>query len=132
LREDYRLGLFQNMGLRKIFGPKSDKLTGEWRRLHNEKPYDLYTSPNIQVIKSRRVVWVEHGAYVGDRRGACRVLVGRLEGVRQLGRPRCRWEANIKMDVQKVGCGSMDWINLAQNRDRWWALVNVVMNFQLM
>ena len=67
----------------------------------------------------------------GERRGMCRVLVGKPEGKRPLGRPRRRWEDNIKMDLQEVGCGSMDWIELAQGRNRWWTLVNAVMNFRV-
>jgi hypothetical protein len=75
-----------------------------WRKLHNEKLYDLYCSPNIvRVIKSRRVRWAGHLAHMGERRGVYRVLVGKLEGKRSLGRPRCRWEDNIKVDLQQVG-----------------------------
>ena len=70
-------------------------------------------------------------ARMGDRRGVYRVLVGKPEGRRPLGRPRCRWEDNIKMDLEEVGCGGMDWIELAQDRDRWWALVNAVMNLRV-
>jgi len=80
------------------------------------------------VIKSRRMRWVGHVACMGERRGVYRVLVEKPEGTRPLGRPRRRWENNIKMDLKEMGCGGMDWIELAQDRDRWWALVNVVMN----
>jgi len=72
--------------------------------------------------------WAEHVAYMGERRCVYTVLVGKPEGKRPLGRPRRRWEDNINMDLQEVGCGSMDWIELAHDRDRWWALVNAVMN----
>jgi hypothetical protein len=100
----------------------------EWRKLHNEELNGLYCSPNIvQVIKSRRMRWAGHVARTGEKRGVCRVLVGKPEGKRALGRRRRRWEDNIKMDLQEIGCGVMDWIELAQDRDRWWALVNVVM-----
>jgi len=97
--------------------------------LHNEELNGLYSSPNIvRGIKSRRMRWVGHVARVGERRGIYRVWVGKPEGKRPLGRPRHRWEDNIKMDLQEVGCGGMDWILLAQDRDMWWVLVNVVMN----
>jgi hypothetical protein len=86
--------------LRKIFGPKRDEVTGEWRRLHNEELYALYSSPNIiQVYKSRRLRWAGHVACMGERRGACRALVGKHEGRTPPGRPRCRWEDNVKMDL---------------------------------
>jgi len=101
---------------------------GEWRKLHNEKLNDLYSSPNIvRVIKSRRVRWAGHVAHMGEGRGVYRVLVGKPPLVR----PRCKWEDNIKMDLQEVGCGSVGWIELAEDRDRWQALVNVVMNLQV-
>jgi hypothetical protein len=80
------------------------------------------------VIKKRRMIWVDHGACMDERRGIYRVLVGKPEGKRPLGRPRYRWKDDIKMDLQEVGCGGMDWIELAQERDRWRALLNVVMN----
>jgi len=93
---------------------------------------DLYSSPNIvRVIKSRKMRWAGHVARIGERRGVFRVLVGNPKGKRPLGRPKRRWEDNIKMDVQKVGCGGMDWIELAQDRDRWRALVNAVMNLRV-
>ena len=104
---------------RRIFGPKRDEVTGECRKLHNEELNDLYASPNIvRVIKSRRMRWVGHVARMGERRGVYRVLVGKPEGKRPLGRPRCIWEDNIKMDLQEVECGGMDWIEVAQDRDR--------------
>ena len=115
--------------MRRIFGPRRDKVTGEWRRLHNEELNDLYCSPNIVwVIKSRRMRWAGHVAHMGEERGVYKVLVGKLEGKRPLGRPRHRWEDNIRMDLQEVGCGCTDWIGLAQDRDRWRTLVSVVMN----
>jgi hypothetical protein len=121
--------VFENRVLRRIFGPKRDGVTGEWRKLHNEELNDLYCSPNIvRVIKSRRMRWVGHVARMGERRGVYRVLVGKPEGKELLGRPRRRWEDNIKMEM---GCGVMAWIDVAQDRDRWRALVNAVMNLRV-
>jgi len=105
------------------------QVTGEWRKLHNEDLNDLYSSPNIvRVIKSRRMRCSGHVACMGETRGVYRVLVRKPEVKRLLGRPRHRWEDNIKMDLQEVGCGGMDCIKLAEDGDRWQALVNVVMN----
>jgi hypothetical protein len=129
LREEHRLRVFENTVLREIFGPKRDEVTGEWRRLHNEELNDLYSSSTIiRVIKSRRRRWAGHVARMEEGRGAYRILVGRPEGRRPLGRPRRRWEVNIKMDLQEVGWRGMDWIDMAQDRDRWWAIVSAVMN----
>jgi len=117
--------------LRRAFGPKRDKVTGEWRKLHNEELKDLYSLPNIvRVVKSRRMRWAGHVAHMGEGRGVHRVLVGKPEGKRPLGRPRRRWEDNIKMDLWEVG-GVGDWMELAQDRDRWRALVNTVMNLRV-
>ena len=89
------------------FGPRRGEVTGEWRRLHNEELNDLYSSPNIvRVIKPRR--WAGHVARMGEERGVYRVLVGKSEGKKPLGRPRRRWVDNIRMDLQEVGCGYMD------------------------
>ena len=124
--------MFENMVLRRIFGPRSDEVTGEWRRLHNEELNDLYCSPNIvRVIKSRRMRWVGHVARMGEERGVYRVLVGKPEGNRPMGRPRRRWVNNIRMDLQEVGCWYIEWIGLAQDRDRWRTLVSAVMNLQV-
>jgi hypothetical protein len=129
LREERKLRVFENRVLRRIFGPKRDKVVGEWRNLHNEELNVLCFSPTIvRVIKSRRMRWAEHVAIIGEERGAYRVLVGKPEGKRPMGRPRRRWEDNIKMDLQEVRCGVLDWIELAQDRDKCWALLNAVMN----
>jgi hypothetical protein len=129
-REERRLRVFENRVLR-IFGPKRDEITGEWRILQKEERNDLYSSPNIvQVIKSRRMRWAGYVACMGEGRGVYRVLVQKPEGRRPLGRPRRRWEDNFKMDLQEVGWGGMDWSDLAQDRDRWRTLVNAVMSIR--
>jgi len=97
--------VFENRVLRRIFGPKWDEVTGKWRKLHNEMFNDLYSSPNtVRVIKSRRMRWAGHLARMGEEISVYRLLVGKPEGKKPLGRPRCRWEDNIKMDLQEVGC----------------------------
>jgi hypothetical protein len=101
-------------------------------RLHNKELYALYSSPNIiRVIKSRKLKWAGHVAHMGERRGAFRALVGKPEGRRPVERPRHRWEDNIKMDLREVGWGGIDWIDLAQDRDRWRAFVYTVMNLRV-
>ena len=113
LREEHRLRVFENRVLRRIVGPTRDGVTGEWRKLHNEELNDPYCSPNIvRVIKSRRMRWAGHVARMGERRGVYRVLVGKPEGKRPLGRPRRRWEDNIKMDLEEVGRGCGDWMGV--------------------
>jgi hypothetical protein len=132
LREERKLRVFENMVLRRIFGPRRDEVTGEWRRLHNEELNDLYCSPSIvRVIKLRRMRWAGYVARMGEERGVYRVLVGKPEGNRPLGRPRCRWRGKTKNEKQKVGCGYMDWIGLAQDRDSWRKLVSAVMNLRV-
>jgi hypothetical protein len=121
--------VFENRALRRIFGPKRDEVIGGWRKLHNEELHNLYCSPSIiRIIKSRRMRWAGHVARMVEKRNAYGILVGKPEGKRPLGRPRRRWENNIKMDLREIGLGVMDWIDLAQDRDQWRALVNTVMN----
>jgi len=116
LREERKLRVFENMVLR-IFGSRRDEVMEEWRRLHNKELNDLYSSSNIvRVIKSRRMRWAGHVAHMDEERGVYRVLVWKLEGRRPLGRPRRRWVDNIRMDLQEMGCGYMDWIGLAQDK----------------
>jgi len=127
-----KLRVFENMVLRRIFGPWRDEVTGELRRLHNAELNDLYSSPNIVwVIKSRRMRWAGHVARMGEETGAYRFLVGKPEERRPQGRPRFRWVDNVRTDLQEVGCGYMDWIGLAQDRDSWRTLVNAVMNLRV-
>ena len=123
--------MFENVVLRRLFGPKRDEVTREWIKLHNEQLSHLYTLPSIvRVVKSRRMRWAEHVARIGEGRGVHRVLVGKPEGKRPLVRPRRRWEDNNKMDLQEVGGDCGDWMELGQDRDRWRALVSTVMNFR--
>ena len=115
--------------LRRIFGPQRDGVTGEWRKLHNEEFNFLYFSPNIvRVIKSRRMRWARYVARMEEGRGVHKVLVGKPERKRPLERPRSRWEDNIKMDLEEAGTDCGGWMELAQDRDRWRALVSTVMN----
>jgi hypothetical protein len=131
LRDERRLRVFENRVLRRVFGPKKDEVTGEWKKLHNEELRDLYSLPNIvRVVKSRRMRWAWHVARMGEGRGVYRVLVGKPEGRRPFGRPRRRWENNIKMDLQEVGGSCGDWMELAQDREGWRALVGTVWNLQ--
>jgi len=132
LREERRLRVFENRMLRRVFGPKRDEVTGEGRKLHNEELNDLCSLPNIvRVVKSRRIRWAGHVARMGEDRGVHRVLVGKPGGKRPLGIPRLKWEDNIKMDLQVVGGGRGGWMELAQDRDRWRALVGMVRDFRV-
>ena len=129
--EERRLRVFENRVLRRVFGSKRDEVTGEWRKLHNEELRDLYSLHNVvRVVKSRRMRWAGQVACMLEGRGVHRALVGKPEGKRPLVRPRHRWEDNIKMDLREVGRGG-DWMELTQDRDRWRALVNMVMNLRV-
>jgi hypothetical protein len=104
LREEHRLRVFENRVLRRIFGPKRDEVTGGWKTLHNEELHNLYSSPSIiRMMKSRRMKWTGHLARMRERRNAYRILVGKPEGRRPLGRPRRRCVDNIKMDLREIG-----------------------------
>jgi hypothetical protein len=123
--------VFKNTVLRRIFGPKRDEVTGEWRKLRNEELNDLYSSPNIFLeIKSVRIRWAGHVACMGEKKGLYMVLVGKPEEKRPFGRHRRRWEDDNQMDLQEVGCGGMNWIELAQDWDRWRALATAVINLR--
>jgi hypothetical protein len=125
--------VFENRVLRRIFGPKRDEVTGELRKLHSEELHILYSSPNIiRQIKSRTMRCAGHVARMGVERNVYRVLVGKPEGKRPLGRPSCRWEDGIRMDLGEIGWGSVEWIQLAQDRDRWRGLANTVMNLRVL
>jgi hypothetical protein len=131
LGEEHRLRVFENRVLRKIFGPKREE-DGLWRKLHNDELHDLYSFPNIvRVVESRKMRWAGHVARMGEGRGAYRVLVGRPEGKRPLGRPRHRWEDNIKMGLGEIGIDGANWVWLAQDRVQWWAFVNTVMKLRV-
>jgi hypothetical protein len=127
--EEHTLKVLENRVLRRIFGPKGDEVTGDWRNLHSEELLTLYSSPSIiRMIKSRRMRWAGHLARMREKSYAYSILVGKPEGKRPLGRPRRGWADNTEMDLRETGWGGMDWIDLAQDRDRWRALVNTVMN----
>jgi hypothetical protein len=114
--------------LRKIFGPKMEE-DRSWRKLHNDELHILYSSPNIvRVIKSRRMRWVGHVARMGEGRGVYSVLVGRPKGKRPLGRPRRRWEDNIKMDLREIRMDGANWIRLDQDNVLWRPFMSTVMN----
>jgi hypothetical protein len=133
LREEHRLRVFENRVLRRIFEPKRDEVTGEWRKLHNEEFHNLYSSPDIiRQVKSRRMRWAGHIARMGEETKVYKGLVGKPEGKRPLGRPRRRWEDEIRMDLREIGVGGVDWIRLSQDRDRWRAVVSAVMNLRVL
>jgi hypothetical protein len=112
--------------------PQKRKEDASWKKLHNDELHSLYSSPNIvRVIKSRRMRWAGHAARMGDGKSVYRVLVGRPEGKRPLGRPRHRWKDNIKMDVREIEIDGANWIQLAQDRVQWRTFLNTVMNLKI-
>jgi hypothetical protein len=114
------------------FGPKRDEVTGCWRKLHNEELHNFYYSPSIiRIMKSRSMRWTGHVARMGAKKNAYRILVGKPKGKRPLGRSRCRWVANIKVDLRETGWGGVDWIDLAHDWDQWRAVVSLVMNLRV-
>ena len=120
LREEHKIRVFENKILRKIFGAKKDEITGDWRKLHSAELHALYSSLNIiRSLKSRRLRWAGHVAHMEQSRNAYRVLVGKPEGKRRLGRPRHRWDDNIKMDLREMGCDPGERIDLAEDKDQW-------------
>jgi hypothetical protein len=130
LREEHRV--FENRVLRKIFGPKREE-DGLWRKFHNDELHNLYCSLNtVRVIKSRRMRWAGHVACMGEEIGVYRLLVGRSKGKRPLGRPRHRWEDNIKMDLREIKINVVNWIHLVQDRVQWWAFMNMVMKLRVL
>jgi hypothetical protein len=124
--------VFENRVLSRVYGPKRDEVTGDWRKLHNEELNGLYSLPSIvRVVKPRRMRWAGHVACMGEERGVHRMLIGKPEGKRPMGRPRRKWEDNIKMDLQEVEGGRGDWMELAQDREGWQAVVSMVKNLRI-
>jgi hypothetical protein len=133
LREEHKLRVFESWILRRIFGPKRDEVTGEWRKLHSVELPNLYSYPDIiRQVKSRRMRWAGHVVGMREERRVYKVLVGKPEGKRPLGRPRHRWEDGIRMDLREIGLRGVDWIRLAQDRDRWRAVGSAVMNLRVL
>jgi hypothetical protein len=124
--------VFENRVLRRIFGPTMDEIKREGRKLHNEEIHNLYSSPDIGQIKSRSMRWAGHVARMEEERKVYKVLIGKPEGKRPFGRPKRRWEDGIRMDLTEIGLGSVNWIRLAQDRDRWRAVVSAVMNLRVL
>jgi hypothetical protein len=123
LREEHGLRVSENRVLRRIFGSKKDEVTGGWRKLRNEKLHILYSSPSIiRMIKLRRLRWAGYVVQIGEKRNAYRILVGKLEGKRLLGRRRLRCVDNTKTDITEIGWGSMNWIDIAQVGTSGWFL----------
>jgi hypothetical protein len=134
LRKECRLRVFENRMMRRIFGPKKDEVTGQWRKLHSGELHCLYSSPDIiRQINSRRMRGVGHAACMGEERKCTRFWWGKPEGKRPLERPRHRWEDGIRVDLREIGWGRAgEWIDLAYDRDSWRAVANVVMNLRIL
>jgi hypothetical protein len=125
--------VFENRVLRRIFGPKRDEVTGEWRKLHNKELHNLYSSPAIiRQVKSRRMRWAGHVARMGEDRKVYKALMGKPKEKRPLARPRRRFEDGIRMYLGETGLGDEGWIQLVQDRDRWRAVVSAVMNLRVL
>jgi hypothetical protein len=121
-----------NTVLRRIFERKSEKVVGGWRRLHNEELRNLYAPLNVvRVITSRMMSWAGHVAHTGEMRNSYNILAGKPKRKRPVGRPKCRWEDNIRMDITETGCEGVDWMHLAQDRNQWQVLVNTVINIEI-
>jgi hypothetical protein len=134
LRDEYRLRVFENRVLRRIFGPKRDEVAGGWRKLHNEELHSLYSTPSIiRMIKSRRMRLAGHVTRTGEKWNTYirRILVGKTEGQKPLRRPRRRGVDNIKMDLREIRWDGIGWIDLVQDVDQWRALTNTVMNLRV-
>jgi hypothetical protein len=122
----------ENRVLRRSFGPKWNEVTGGWRKLHSEELHDLYSSPSIiTIIKTKSLSWAGHVTRMREKRNAYRLLVGKPEGKKPLGKPRCRWIDDINVDHLDIGLGDVDWTGLAQDRYSLRALVNAIMNFRV-
>jgi hypothetical protein len=125
--------VFENRVLRRTFGPKGDHVTGGWRRMHNEELHNLYSSASrIGMMASRRTRMAGHIARTLEKRNICRILVGKPERKRPLGRPRRRWVDNVNMNLREIWWGGLDWSDLAQDGDRWRALGKTVMNLRVL
>jgi len=130
--DEHKLRVFENKVLRKIYVPKRDEMTGEWRRLHKEKLHGLYDSPDVvRIMKSRRLRWADHVARMGEKRRLYSILVGKPEGKRSLGRLRRRWEDNIRRHLREVGVCDENWLDLAQGRSRWRTFITAAMNLRV-
>jgi hypothetical protein len=133
LREQHRLKVFENRVLRGIFGLKRDEITGDWRKLHSGELHNLYSSPDIvRQIKSWRMRGAGDVAHMGEGRTVYKVSVGKPKGKRPLGTLRCRWEDGIRMDLREIGWWGEGWIHLAEDRNQWQAVVNAVVNLQVL
>jgi hypothetical protein len=133
LSEEHKLRALENWVLRRIFGPKTDEVTGEWRKLQNEELHILYSFPDIiRPIKIKVIMWARHVARMGEDRKVYRILVGNSEGKRPLGRPRRRWKDGIQMDLREIDWEDAAWVQLSQDRGPWRAVVNAVMNLRVL